>query len=137
MLKKSLLKKLKKLGWWFYFNLYFVIYYFSLIYYWHFKKRSWFDSFRLFFMKNYAPFCSEISFHQRRFVILDYSIKETEFTVKIDYYKEEFDHPIHQYVMIWLSALDKIRYWIDLVGWTILFFSTKLILLIILETVFF
>lgn len=51
-----------------------------------------------FFMKNYTPFCSEISFHQRKFVILSHSIKDTEFTVKIDYGKEEFDHLIHQYV---------------------------------------
>ena len=58
-----------------------------------------------FFMKNYAPFCSEISFHQNRFAILDCLIKEAEFTVKIDYYKEEFEHLIHQYVSDMIKAI--------------------------------
>lgn len=58
-----------------------------------------------FLMKNYAPFCSEISFHQRRFIIFSHSIKDTEFTVKIDYGKEEFDHLIHQYVSDMINVI--------------------------------
>ena len=58
-----------------------------------------------FFMENYAPFASKISFHQRRFVILDYSINDTEFTVKINYDKEEFDHLIFQYVSEMTKAI--------------------------------
>ena len=38
-----------------------------------------------FFMKNNVPYVTQISFHSGRFVILDYSINDTEFTVKIDY----------------------------------------------------
>ena len=51
-----------------------------------------------FFKQYYAPFVSEISFHRKRFVILDYFIKENQFTVKIDYDKEQFGHLIDQYV---------------------------------------
>ena len=58
-----------------------------------------------FFMKNYAPFTSKISFQQRRFVILDYSINDTEFTGKINYDKEEFDHLIFQYVSEMTKAI--------------------------------
>ena len=61
-----------------------------------------------FFMKNYAPFASKISFHQRRFVILGYSINDTEFTVKINFDKEEFDLLIFQYVSEMTKAI-KIR----------------------------
>ena len=57
-----------------------------------------------FFVEIYTLFCSEISFHQRRFVILDYSIKETELTVKI-YHCKEFDHLIHQYVSDMIKAI--------------------------------
>ena len=49
-------------------------------------------------MKNYAPFCSEMYFHRRRFVIHYYSIRDTEFTVKIHFDKDEFGHLIDQYI---------------------------------------
>ena len=50
-------------------------------------------------MNNRAPFCSKISLHQRRFVILDHSVCDFEFTVKINYDKKEFGHLIDQHVM--------------------------------------
>ena len=49
-------------------------------------------------MKNYAPFASSISFSQRRFVILNHSVKNIEFIVKINYDKDEFGHLITQFV---------------------------------------
>ena len=58
-----------------------------------------------FFMKNNAPFASQIYFHSRRFVILDYSINDTEFTVKIDYDKETFGHLIVAYVRDMIKAI--------------------------------
>ena len=51
-----------------------------------------------FFMKNYAPFASKISFSRRRFVILDHIVRDIEFTVKINYDKYEFAHLISEYV---------------------------------------
>ena len=44
-------------------------------------------------------------FHQRRFVILDYSIKTFEFTVKINYDKGEFGHLISEYVSEMIKAI--------------------------------
>ena len=58
-----------------------------------------------FFKQHYAPFVSEISFQGRRFVILDYFIKENQFTVKIDYDKEQFGHLIDQYVHEMILAI--------------------------------
>lgn len=52
-----------------------------------------------------APFASQISFHSRRFVILDYSISDTGFTVKINYDKEEFGHLIVEYVRDMINAI--------------------------------
>ena len=49
-------------------------------------------------MKNYTPFCSEIFFHRRGFVIHYYSIHDTEFTAKIHFDKDEFGHLIDQYI---------------------------------------
>ena len=50
------------------------------------------------FMKQYAPFASTISFSRRsRFVILDHCVRETEFTIKIYYDKEQFGHLITQF----------------------------------------
>ena len=51
-----------------------------------------------FFLKNYAPFALPISFSRRRFVILDHSMKDIEFIVKINYDKDEFGHLITQFV---------------------------------------
>ena len=51
-----------------------------------------------FFKQYHAPFVSEISFHQRKFVIFDYFIKKNQFTVKIDYDKEQLGHLIDHYV---------------------------------------
>ena len=58
-----------------------------------------------FFFHNYAPFCSEISFHRRRFVILDFSIFETQFSIKIHYFKPQFEHLIEQYTMEMIKAI--------------------------------
>ena len=58
-------------------------------------------------MKNYALFASKISFHQRRFVILDYSIKTFEFTVNINYDKGEFGHLISEYVSEMIKAIQE------------------------------
>ena len=52
-----------------------------------------------------APFASQISFHSRRFVILDYSISDTEFTVKINYDKDKFGHLIVEYVRDMINAI--------------------------------
>ena len=49
-------------------------------------------------MKNHAPFPSSISFARRRFVILDHSIKDTKFIVKIYYDKKEFGHLISEFI---------------------------------------
>ena len=57
-----------------------------------------------FFLKNYAPFCSKMSFNQRRFAILDHSVHDFEFTVKINYDKEEFGHLVYQYVSEMIKA---------------------------------
>ena len=52
-----------------------------------------------YFMKQYAPFASTIPFSRRsRFVILDHCVRETEFTIKIYYDKEQFGHLITQFV---------------------------------------
>ena len=51
-----------------------------------------------FFMKNYTPFPLSISFSRRRFVILDNSVKNIDFIVKINYNKDEFGHLITQFV---------------------------------------
>ena len=51
-----------------------------------------------FSMKNSAPFASNILFHKRSFVILDHSVNDSEFTVKINYNKKEFGHLIVDYV---------------------------------------
>ena len=51
-----------------------------------------------FFTKNYTPFALSISFSQRRFVILDHSVKNINFIVKINYDKDEFGHLITQFV---------------------------------------
>ena len=58
-----------------------------------------------FFMKHSAPFVSDICFRQRRLVILDYSIYKTQFTVNINYDKEEFGHLIDQYVQETVRAI--------------------------------
>ena len=58
-----------------------------------------------FFMKNNVPYVTQISFHSRRFVILDYSINDTEFTVKINCDKEEFGHLIVEYVRDMINAI--------------------------------
>ena len=70
-----------------------------------------------FFKQHYAPFVSEISFHRRRFVILDYFIKENQFTVKIDYDKEQFGHLIDQYVHEMLLAIRANQILRDCVWW--------------------
>ena len=68
-----------------------------------------------FFMKNYAHFASSISF-SRRFVFLDYSIKDTGFTVKVNYDKEEFGHLIYQFVSDMIKGIKENKKLTD-VGW--------------------
>ena len=67
-------------------------------------------------MNNCAPFCSKISLHQRRFVILDHSVCDFEFTVKINYDKKEFGHLIDQYVMEMIKAIKENKKLCD-AGW--------------------
>ena len=67
-------------------------------------------------MNNRAPFCSKISLHQRRFVILDHSVCDFEFTVKINYDKKEFGHLIDQYVMEMIKAIKENKKLCD-AGW--------------------
>ena len=69
-----------------------------------------------FFMKNYAPFASSILFSWRRFVILDYSINDIGFTVKINNDKEEFGHLIYQFVSEMIKAIKENKKLND-VGW--------------------
>ena len=58
------------------------------------------------FLQEVAPFVSEISFSRRsRFVILDHSVDNEKFVLKIYYDKEQLDHLIEQYVNEMLSTL--------------------------------
>ena len=46
-----------------------------------------------------------MSFHRRRFVILDYSISETQFSIKISYFKPTFGHLIEKYTKEMINAI--------------------------------
>ena len=63
-----------------------------------------------FFKQYHAPFVSEISFHQRKFVIFDYFIKKNQFTVKIDYDKEQLGHLIDHFVHEMILGIRTIRF---------------------------
>ena len=69
-----------------------------------------------FFMNNRAPFCSKISLHQRRFVILDHSVCDFEFTIKINYDKKEFGHLIDHYGMEMIKTINENKELYD-AGW--------------------
>ena len=70
-----------------------------------------------FFKQHYAHFVSEISFHRKRFVILDYFIKENQFKVKIDFDKEQFGNLIDQYVHEMFLAITANEILRDCVWW--------------------
>ena len=59
------------------------------------------------FIKEVASFVSSISLSRRsRFVILDYSVDNEEFVVKIFYDKEQFEHLIDNYTK---EVIDKLK----------------------------
>ena len=68
------------------------------------------------FMQRCAPFCSKISLHQRRFVILDHSACDLDFTLKINYDNKGLGHLIHQYLTEIIKAIKENKDLYD-AGW--------------------
>ena len=57
------------------------------------------------FMTEVVPFIG--LFSQRRLFIVDYSVCDEEFVIKVNYDKDQFEHSIHEYVCKILEDLKK------------------------------
>ena len=71
------------------------------------------------FVRELVPFISEISFSRRsRFLIIDHSVGNEEFVLKLYYDRVQFCHLIDQYVSELLAALRESKKLYD-AGWDI------------------
>ena len=69
-------------------------------------------------MKEVAPFVGKFS--KRMFVLLDYSVDDESFVIKIFYSKGNFEHLIQEFVCEMIDELKKVNY-ISIVGLLIAF----------------
>ena len=57
------------------------------------------------FMKEVAPYVGKFS--KRRFVLIDYSVNDEMFEIKVSYCKDQFEHLIQEFVQKIIEKLKK------------------------------